>query len=349
MRAYRKPCALDVQGKFFVQYTIPLFSTASAPTSYQCTVDMSRATFPLLPQHVFFRNQRIVASLSRYPTTRGQSLVTLEQPNMHLFSLDRHDFLEIMSSVKHLAHALRGFYDVRRCALVTEGDGSLSIFPLHGLKQSWEPVTSHEKEFHEIFPGYISSRDGPTMDSRRLAQITATIRRVSGLKEPLNYHFKGGDGDSNLFAKLVRGEIPQSRVWEDEQHVGFLTPFANTPGFTVLVPRQHLTSDIFGIEDSNYAKLMDATYTLAGYLMKAFGVSRCGMIFEGFEIDYAHVKLIPIHSRETDGQSLESDPATEMAPYEEIYRGYVTSLNGPLLLEEDSLVLDASSLREAIH
>lgn len=304
---------------------------------------MSYTTYPVLPQHVFFRDRRIVAVLSRFPITRGQSLVILEQPGVHLFSLGRQNFLEIMSSVKHLAHALRDFYDVGRCALVTEGSGSVSIVPLHGLEKSWESVTSHEKEFQETFQGYISSKDGPAMDSGRLAQITATIRRETGLKEPLNYYFKG-HGDSNLFARIVRGELPQSRVWEDGEHVAFLTPFANTPGFTVLVPREHLTSEIFSIEDTNYANLMDVSYTLAAYLMKAFGVPSCGMIFEGFEIDYAHVKLIPIHSRDVDSQSLESGPTTEIAPYEEKYQGYVTSLNGPLLQDQESLVLDASSL-----
>jgi len=310
---------------------------------------MNCTTYPVLPQHVFFRDRRIVAGLSRYPITRGQSLVILEQPGVHLFSLGRQNFLEIMSSVKHLAHALRDFYDVGRCALVTEGNGSVSIVPLHGLEKSWESVTNHEKEFQETFPGYISSKDGPAMDSGRLAQITATIRRQTGLEEPLNYHFKGDHEDSNLFARLVRGELPHSRVWEDGEHVAFLTPFANTPGFTVLVPREHLASDIFSIKDTNYANLMDASYTLAGYLMKSFGVPRCGMIFEGFEIDYAHVKLIPIHSRDVYSQSLESGPTTEIAPYEEKYQGHVTSLNGPLLQDQESLVLDASSLRKIIH
>jgi len=55
-----------------------------------------------------------------------------------------------------------------------------------------------------------------------------------------------------------------------------------------------------------------------------------GMVSEGFEMNYAHVKLIPIHSREFDGQLLESIPTIEMAPYEERYRGYVAPLNGLL-------------------
>ena len=228
----------------------------------------------------------------------------LEQPGVHLFSLDRQKFLDIISSVKYLAHTLHGFYDVGRCALVTEGDVSISIVPLYGLEKSWEPVTSHEEEFQETFQGYISSKDGPAMDSERLAEIAVTIRQETGLKEPLNYHFKGDHDDGNLFARLVRGELPQSRVWEDGEHVAFLTSFTNTPNFTVLMPREHLTSDIFSVDDINYVKLMNASYTLAGYFIKVFGVPRCGMIFEGFKIDYAHVKLIPIHSREVHSQSL---------------------------------------------
>ncbi|CAL8578971.1 hypothetical protein XPA_004735 [Xanthoria parietina] len=317
-------------------------------SNHQPTVEMTDTTYPVLPQHVFFRDRRIVASLSRYPTTRGQALVSLEETGVHLFSLDRKKFLEVMSSVKYLASALRDFYHVGRCALITEGHVSVSIVPLHGLGGEWEPVTSHEKEFHETFKGYITSKDAPPMDADRLAQIAATIRQETGLKEPWNCHFKGDCGDSNLFARLVRGELPQSRVWEDGEHVAFLTPFANTPGFTVLVPREHLTSDIFGIDDADYANLMDASYTLAGHLMKAFGIPRCGMVFEGFEIDYAHVKLIPIHSRKVQDQSLEPGSSTEIAPYEEGYRGYVTSLNGPLLQDQEPLVLDALSLRKMI-
>lgn len=346
-----KPCAvvaLDSRGEFSMQSTARLFSTASASSNHQPTVDMSCTTYPVLPQHVFFYDQQILAGLSRYPTTRGQALVNLRQPGVHLFSLDRENFLEVMSSIKYLALTLHNFYNVGRCALVSEGNGSFSIVPLHGLEKSWEAVTSNEKEFQETFQGYVSSRDGPAMDSERLAQIAATIRQETGLEKPWNHHFKGDHGDSNLFARLVRGELPQSRVWEDKEHVAFLTPFANTPGFTVLVPREHLTSDIFSIDDAEYAKLTDATYTLAGHLMKAFGVHRCGMIFEGFEIDYAHVKLIPIHSREAHSQSLEPGPMTEIAPYEEKYQGHVTSLNGPLLRDQESLVLDASSLRKMI-
>lgn len=59
--------------------------------------------------------------------------------------------------------------------------------------------------------------------------------------------------------------------------------------------RVHLSSDILSLEEQSYTMLMAAAHKVAGILMKTFDTQHCGMIFEGFEIDYAHVKLIPTH------------------------------------------------------
>lgn len=65
----------------------------------------------------------------------------------------------------------------------------------------------------------------------------------------------------------------------------------------MLVPRKHLSSDIFGLNDHDYVDIITAAHTVAQHLKAAFGAKRCGMIFEGYEIDYAHVKLIPVHEQ----------------------------------------------------
>ncbi|KAK7144118.1 hypothetical protein R3I94_010522 [Phoxinus phoxinus] len=55
----------------------------------------------------------------------------------------------------------------------------------------------------------------------------------------------------------------------------------------------------------------------------AWGV---GLIFEGFEIDYAHAKLIPLVSSPDEAQTSPTCPAPE---FFERYPGYVTSVSGP--------------------
>ena len=68
------------------------------------------------------------------------------------------------------------------------------------------------------------------MSESRLDEVCRQIQEASKIFPPFNHIFFGDKSDANLFARIVRGELPQRRVWESGQHVAFLTPFANTPG-----------------------------------------------------------------------------------------------------------------------
>uniref|UniRef100_A0A665T1W3 HIT domain-containing protein n=1 Tax=Echeneis naucrates TaxID=173247 RepID=A0A665T1W3_ECHNA len=76
-----------------------------------------------------------------------------------------------------------------------------------------------------------------------------------------------------LFSRIVRGEEQQWRVWDDERHVAFLTPFPNSPGFTVLVPRRPLTSDIFRLEKADYEGLVLAARKVSQLLEQSLGAN----------------------------------------------------------------------------
>uniref|UniRef100_A0A3P9KGG8 HIT domain-containing protein n=1 Tax=Oryzias latipes TaxID=8090 RepID=A0A3P9KGG8_ORYLA len=90
-----------------------------------------------------------------------------------------------------------------------------------------------------------------------------------------NLTFLGDDpAHPGLFSRIVRGEEQHWRVWEDTDHVAFLTPFPNSPGFTVLVPRRPLTSDIFKLEKSHYEGLVLAAKKVAGLLEEGLGTKK---------------------------------------------------------------------------
>ncbi len=44
--------------------------------------------------------------------------------------------------------------------------------------------------------------------------------------------------DSNVFAKILRGELPSHRVYEDEATVAFMDVMPQVPGHTLVVPRK---------------------------------------------------------------------------------------------------------------
>lgn len=328
---------LDAEGNLVVESTARLFSMACASSSDAPAARLWPNTFPVLPPHEFYNDHQLSIGLSRYPVTTGHVLAVIKSGNA-LFSLKPSEFTKAMTNVSTAASLLSKHYKVGRCALVSEGNDRLSILPLHGLSKDWQATTSDYKEFHDKFPVYVSSKDGPMMEVSRLDGICFRIRRVSGLLSSLDYSFHGAEDNTNLFARIIRGELQQWRVWEDENHVAFLTPFAITPGFTVLVPRKHLSSDIFSIQEPSFSDLMVAAHRVAGCLKVAFGAERCGMIFEGFEIDYAHIKLIPIHLANAEAHTSEvEDLILTVTPFQDTYQGYINSHDGPLCKDLASL------------
>ncbi|EEA25265.1 L-asparaginase, putative [Talaromyces marneffei ATCC 18224] len=333
--------ALDANGESVVESNARHFpvSWGSSSTSPESLIHPT--TIPVLQTHIFYQDNQLIIGHSRYPSTRGHTLAAFKTDVESLFDLSLDEFVRAMKAIRTVTSAVRKFYQVGRCALITEGKNVLSIWPLHGLGRDWKPITSDVKEYQKSFPGYISSYDGPMMASEQLDEICSKIRSVSGLSDPLNYRFDGPDDDNNLFARIIRGELSQWRVWEDDEHVAFLTPFPNTDGFTVLAPRAHLSSDVLSLEEQSYTKLMAAAHTVAGILMTAFGAERCGMIFEGFEINYAHIKLIPIHAPV-------DPPFDTVAPFHETYQGYVSSLQGPICPDCPGLVRTSQTLRQKI-
>ncbi len=133
----------------------------------------------------------------------------------------------------------------------------------------------------------------------------------------------------------------------DCQHL--LTLNVDHVGFTVLVPRAHLQSDIFSLEKADYRRLVEAAHAVCQVLKRAFGARQIAMIFEGLEIDYAHVKLIPIRDPPKTSGSPQTKTSIHRAEFHENYPGYVTSLQGPVIKDTAALSEDAVSIRNFLQ
>ncbi len=130
---------------------------------------------------------------------------------------------------------------------------------------------------------------------------------------------------TTIFDKIVSGEIPSYIVWQDDNYMAFLTPFANTPGVTVVIPKTNPGDDVFALDDAQYQGLMLAVKQVAGLLREKLSVARVAMVFEGTGVAHVHAKLYPLHgdlASRTDIWSHETD-------FTEEYRGYITTHEGP--------------------
>ncbi|KAG5278816.1 hypothetical protein AALO_G00103060 [Alosa alosa] len=302
---------------------------------------MAAFTTTVPERHVIWEAEQLVAFLHPRPWTPGTTVVTLKTNGgpSSLFELPEPDFLTLLLGAQLVGALLCERLCVRRCALIhrpsrsDQGPPQLHLLPLHGLEADWRPHLAAKEDFQQHDPGYCSSKSGPRWDTARLEEMRGRIRaKLPAPEAPPSYAFHGDDpAHPGLFSLIVRGEEQQWRVWEDDGHVAFLTPFPNTPGLTVVVPRRPLTSDILRLEEKDYRGLALATRNAAQLLRESLGAWAVALIFEGFEIDYAHAKLIPLTEPGGNGTHCPPSPPPEFC---EIYPGYVTSANGPLASPE---------------
>lgn len=249
-----------------------------------------------------------------------------------VFDLAEERYLSLLLGARAVSHLLCARLGVHRCALVSRPQPHLTpqirVLPLHGVDAEWRPHLAADEEFNATDPGYCTSKSAPRWSEEQLTEIQRRIRALlPDPHAPPDLTFLGEDpAHPGLFSRIVRGEEQQWRVWEDPQHVAVLTPFPNTPGLTVMVPRRPLPSDIFSLDEQDYVSLVKAARNVAQLLLKSLGASGVGMIFEGFEINYAHVKLMPLFSSSlgSGGQG-----RTRAVPFFSTYPGFVSSEDGP--------------------
>lgn len=149
-----------------------------------------------------------------------------------------------------------------------------------------------------------------------------------------------------VFCDIVAGKLPSHTIWEDEDHIAFLSIYPNTDGFTVVATKKHYSSYAFSLPDEVLSGLVVATKKVANLLDKAFpDVSRTGMFFEGFGVDHIHSKLFPMHGTGDlkNWQAIESEKMNE---FFNKYPGYLCSNNGPAA-DQEHLKQIAAQIRAA--
>ncbi|MBI2128786.1 HIT domain-containing protein [Candidatus Woesearchaeota archaeon] len=127
-----------------------------------------------------------------------------------------------------------------------------------------------------------------------------------------------------IFCKIVKGESPCHKIWEDKKHLAFLSIFPNTEGCSVIITKQHYSSYPFDLPDYVLKELIMATKKAAKLLDKKLeDVGRTAMIFEGFGIDHVHAKLFPMHGTANmkEWRPIKSD----VNKYFKKYEGYISS------------------------
>lgn len=117
--------------------------------------------------------------------------------------------------------------------------------------------------------------------------------------------------EDSIFTKIIKGEIPAHKVYEDDKTIAFLTIQPVREGHTLVVPKMQVDQYI-DLTDADYDAMWRTVKKVAARIREVTRKERVGVVIKGIDVPHAHVHLIPFDR----GESLKADGEPEITPPE---------------------------------
>lgn len=115
---------------------------------------------------------------------------------------------------------------------------------------------------------------------------------------------------NNVFAKILRGEIPSVKVYEDDKTLAFMDVMPQADGHMLVIPKEN-AENIFDLSPEGASALVKTTQKVAKAVKKGLGVSglmvaQLNGAAAGQSVFHVHFHIIPrsggidlkLHARE---------------------------------------------------
>ena len=99
-----------------------------------------------------------------------------------------------------------------------------------------------------------------------------------------------------IFCKIIKGEIPSYKVYEDGQFLAFLDISQFTRGHTMVVPKEHVEFVWDYQENGNYFEVV----TKIANHYKTLGYKYVDSMIMGRHVPHAHIHLLPHNGENND-------------------------------------------------
>ncbi len=107
---------------------------------------------------------------------------------------------------------------------------------------------------------------------------------------------------SSIFTKIINGEVPCYKIYEDDKTFAFLDINPETKGHTLVVPKTEVDK-IYDLEDADYTALMHTVKKLSKHMEQVLGVRILWKVV-GTDVPHAHVHLEPLDETWFHGRQL---------------------------------------------
>jgi len=105
--------------------------------------------------------------------------------------------------------------------------------------------------------------------------------------------------DNNIFAKILRGEIPCHKIYEDEHSIAFMDVMPQAPGHALVVPK-HPSRNLLDASPESLAHVITVVQKVANAVEAAFEadgiyIAQFNEPAAGQTVFHLHFHIIPRH------------------------------------------------------
>jgi histidine triad (HIT) family protein len=100
--------------------------------------------------------------------------------------------------------------------------------------------------------------------------------------------------EESIFTKIIKGEIPCHKVYEDDRVIAFLDIHPINPGHTLVVPKKQI-DHIWDLDDDDYHYLWSVTKHLGEHIKSKLDAPRVGLLVDGYGVPHVHVHIVPLY------------------------------------------------------
>ncbi len=97
-----------------------------------------------------------------------------------------------------------------------------------------------------------------------------------------------------IFCKIVSGEIPAHKVYEDTEVLAFLDIHPIREGHTLVIPKKH-EPEFQHLDDVSYVEVMRVAKAMASKVESVLKPARVGLVIAGWDVPHAHIHVVPMH------------------------------------------------------
>lgn len=97
---------------------------------------------------------------------------------------------------------------------------------------------------------------------------------------------------SSVFTKIINGELPCYKLYEDELVLSFLAVPPNQLGHALVIPKAEI-DHIIDVPRETYMRVMEVGQLIGKAIHKAAGSKRVCYMVQGFEVPHFHLHVVP--------------------------------------------------------